>query len=284
MGGRKGSGNGRREGRSIRSIKELINLRGRTALVTGGAGHIGSALCETFAELGAGVAVLDFSDQHCVELARRLESEYEVESLALAVDLADEATLRGVPGKVKDAFGGVDILVNCAALVGTTELKGWTSPFGEQRSDTWRMALEVNLTAPFVLSQHCAPLLADSGKGSIINVSSIYGMVGPDPSLYEGTDMGTIPAAYAASKGGLVQFTRWLSTIVAPQVRANSITSGGVWRGQPDAFHRRYLARTPLQRMASEEDLKGAAAFLASDLSAYVTGQNIVVDGGWTAW
>ena len=117
----------------------------------------------------------------------------------------------------------------------------------------------------------------------MINVGSIYGMVGPDMRLYEGTTMGN-PAAYAASKGGLLQFTRWLATILAPEVRVNSITPGGVWRNQPEAFHERYKARTPLRRMAHEEDFKGAVAYLASDLSSYVTGHNLLVDGGWTVW
>ena len=266
------------------SVKELIDLQGRVALVTGGAGHIGAAMCEAFAELGAGIVVLDFTERACVQLAGRLKEEYGVQALPLAIDLTDEAALLSVPNRVVETFGRMDILVNCAALVGTSELKGWATSFDQQRSDTWRKALEVNLTAPFVLIQQCLEPLAESGKGSIINISSIYGLVGPDVSLYEGTDMAGVPAAYAASKGGLVQFTRWLSTVAAPKVRVNAITSGGVWRGQPEEFHRRYIERTPLKRMASEEDLKGAAIYLASDLSAYVTGHNLVVDGGWTAW
>ena len=153
----------------------------------------------------------------------------------------------------------------------------------EQSTEAWRLALEVNLTAPFVLAQACAPALSQTGHGSIININSIYGMVGPDMSLYKETSMGN-PAAYAASKGGLMQLTRWLATTLAPRVRANSITSGGVWRNQPEAFTSRYTERTPLKRMATEEDLKGAVAYLASDLAAYVTGQNLIVDGGWTAW
>jgi NAD(P)-dependent dehydrogenase (short-subunit alcohol dehydrogenase family) len=168
-------------------------------------------------------------------------------------------------------------------LVGTSGLKGWNTPFKDQQSDTWRLALDVNLTAPFVLTQACADALAKSGHGSVINVASIYGMVGPDMGLYEGTEIGNA-AAYGASKGGLLQLTRWLSTVLAPQVRVNAITPGGLWRNQPESFHHRYVARTPLKRMGSEEDFKGAVAYLASDLSSYVTGQNLVVDGGWTVW
>lgn len=267
----------------MKSLKELMNLQGRVALVTGGGGHIGSAMCEALAELAASVVVLDIAEEACVDVADRIRQDYAVETLPLIVDLANEDEVLSVPGQVLQRFGVLDILVNNAALVGTSQLQGWAVPFLQQRSDTWRAALEVNLTGPFVLVQACAGALAASGHGSVINIASIYGMVGPDMRLYENTAMEN-PAAYAASKGGLLQLTRWLATVLAPGVRVNAITPGGVWRNQPEAFYARYVARTPLRRMASEEDLKGAVAYLASDLSAYVTGHNLTVDGGWTAW
>lgn len=267
----------------MRSLRELMNLHGRVALITGGIGHIGAAICEALAELGAAIVVLDIGQESCTDVAMRIHKIYGVETPPLVVDLTDEKRVRLVPETVLDRFGRLDILINCAALVGTSELKGWAVPFLEQRSDTWRLALEVNLTAPFVLVQVCARALAASGHGSVVNIGSIYGMVGPDMRLYEGTNLGN-PAAYAASKGGLLQLTRWLAAVLAPDVRVNAITPGGVWRDQAEVFQTRYVARTPLQRMATEEDLKGAVAYLASDLSAYVTGHNLVVDGGWTVW
>jgi NAD(P)-dependent dehydrogenase (short-subunit alcohol dehydrogenase family) len=124
-------------------------------------------------------------------------------------------------------------------------------------------------------------MLKKSKAGSIINIASIYGAYAPDYSLYEGTSMGN-PAGYSASKGGLIQLTRWLSTTVAPDICVNSISPGGIWRKQPEKFVKRYERRTPLARMATEEDFKGVIAYLISDMSAYVTGQNIVVDGGWS--
>ena len=126
-------------------------------------------------------------------------------------------------------------------------------------------------------------LLEVSGRGSVVWVSSIYGMVGPDMRLYEGLDMAN-PAAYAASKGGLIQLTRYLATVLAPRIRVNTVSPGGLSRNQPEAFQQRYIERTPLQRMGTEEDLVGVIGYLASDLSSYVTGVNIPVDGGWTAW
>jgi len=133
------------------------------------------------------------------------------------------------------------------------------------------------------LSQAFAPELQLGEGGNIINIASIYGELGPDWNLYKDTNMGN-PAAYSASKGGLVQLTRWLATTLAPNIRVNSISPGGVFRNQPKVFVERYSVKTPLERMATEEDFIGVVAFLASDMSQYLTGQNIIVDGGWSTW
>jgi NAD(P)-dependent dehydrogenase (short-subunit alcohol dehydrogenase family) len=260
-----------------------MRLDGRVALITGGAGHIGRAIGEALAELGAAVAVLDVDAAGAAAVADGLTRDHGVPAVAISIDLADEDRVRAVPARIVELLGRLDILVNNAALVGTSELPGWAVPFRDQNAGTWRQALDINLTAPFVLTQASPDALVSSGHGSVINIGSIYGMSGPVMSLYRGTSLGN-PAAYAASKGGLLQLTRWLATVLAPAVRANAITVGGVWRNQPSAFVESYSAHTPLARLASEEDLKGAAAYLASDLSAYVTGHNLVVDGGWTVW
>lgn len=251
----------------MRTVRQLLDLTGRRALVTGGAGHIGGAVCDALRECGATVLSLDRDARTC----------------DLACDLAKEAATRAAVRKAAARLGGLDILVHCAAFVGETKLSGWAVPFRKQTVAAWDKSLRVNLTAAFTLVQEAQPFLEKSGRGSVILFSSIYGLVGPDFSLYKGTSMAN-PAGYGASKGGLLQLTRSLATGLAPRIRVNAISPGGVLRGQPAAFRRRYQVRTPLGRMAVEEDLKGAAAFLASDASAYVTGQNIVVDGGWTAW
>lgn len=267
----------------MKTLQELMSLSGRVALVTGGAGHIGGAICETLAELGATVAVLDVSQTATIRAAEKINNKFGINAMPLIVDLADQQAVQAVPLQVLDRFGRIDILVNNAAFVGTSNLNGWVTPFQDQLPETWRDAIDVNLTAPFVLTQACSDALAESGHGAIVNVASIYGLVAPDMSLYEDTQMGN-PAAYGVSKGGLLQLTRWLATILAPNIRVNAITPGGVFRNQPDVFHDRYRRRTPLKRMATEEDFKGAIAYLVSDLSAYVTGHNLVVDGGWTIW
>ena len=184
---------------------------------------------------------------------------------------------------LKDSEDGLNILINNAAFVGTSELQGWHVPFEKQTVDTWRRAMEVNLTAAFDLCQGLAPMLKIAKGANIINITSIYGEYGPDWSLYKNTSMSN-PAAYAASKGGLIQFTRWLATTLAPHVRVNAISPGGISRNQPANFVQRYEARTPLGRMATEDDFRGVVAHLSSDLSKYVTGQNLAVDGGWGVW
>lgn len=267
----------------MKTFKELADLKGRVALITGGAGHIGFAMAETLAEMGSDIVLLDIQESECVKKVKDIQRKYRRKAFSLCFDLADEKRVRMVPDIVKKKFGRLDILINCAALVGTSSLKGWAAPFEEQSLEAWRKALDINLTAVFALTQSCRDLLLRSKHGSVINISSIYGMVGPVPELYKGTGVGN-PAAYSVSKGGLLQLTRWLATSLAPDIRVNAISIGGVFRGHKDPFLSRYEERTPLKRMAKEEDLKGAAAYLASDLSNYVTGHNLVVDGGWTAW
>ncbi|MDO9541795.1 MAG: SDR family oxidoreductase [Kiritimatiellia bacterium] len=263
----------------MRTIAKLMNLSGRKALITGGAGHIGRLTAETLLELGARVALVDLDANACKAGAKRMGNE----TLAFPCDLADEKAIRRVVRTATARMKGLDILVHCAAYVGTTKAAGWAVPFEEQTVAAWDMAMRVNLTAAFVMAQETQSALAASGHGSIILFSSTYGMVGPDMNLYENTKMAN-PAGYNASKGGLLQMMRYLATVMAPKIRVNAISPGGVWRNQPKVFKTRYEKRTPLKRMASEEDIKGAVAYLAGDLSAYVTGHNLVVDGGWTAW
>jgi NAD(P)-dependent dehydrogenase (short-subunit alcohol dehydrogenase family) len=256
-----------------------MDISGRVALVVGGAGHIGSVACQTLAELGADVAVADLPTADGDALAARLAAQYGVEATSLTANLELEDQARALPEQTVEALGQLDILVHCAALVGTTELPGWAVPFENQRADTWRRAMEVNLTSAFVVCQAAEPYLRKARHGSIILVSSVYCLVGPDLSLYEGTSMYS-PAAYFASKGGLLQLARWLASVLAPRTRVNVVSPGGIRRGQTSAFIDRYEAKTPLGRLGREDDLVGAFAYLGSDLSAYVTGQNVVVDGG----
>lgn len=267
----------------MKSLRDMMDLTGRVALVTGGAGQIGGVLCATLAELGAEIVVLDMQRVACEQVAADVAASSGRAAMPIVADLEKEEEVAGIRKSVIDRFGRLDILVNCAAMAGSAHSREWNGDFEGQTARVWRKAHEINLTAPFALTQSFAPDLQRSGHGSVINILSIYGLVAPDLRLYDGLDMGS-PAAYAASKGGLLQLTRWLSTVLAPAVRVNAISPGGILADQPESFVARYSERTPLRRMGHEDDLRGAVAYLASDLSAYVTGQNLVVDGGWTVW
>lgn len=267
----------------MRPLRQLMDLTGRHALVTGGAGHVGLAVGEALVELGASVVVLDLDAAACEQRVAALSQLRQGSAAPLPCDLRDEQATRRAIRSTIDRSRRLDILVHCAAFIGTTQAPGWAVPFEQQTVEAWDAAVRVNLTSAFVMVQEAREALASSGHGSVILFASTYGIVGPDHRLYAGTPMAN-PAGYGASKGGLLQLARHLATTLAPQVRVNAITPGGVRRDQPEVFQQRYTSRTPLGRMAMEEDLKGAVAYLASDLSAYVTGQNLVVDGGWTAW
>jgi NAD(P)-dependent dehydrogenase (short-subunit alcohol dehydrogenase family) len=269
--------------RILTTIEQLMDLKGRRALITGATGGLGKIMAETLAELGSDLVLVDRPGSDFQSLSDRLTQHWGPRIQHRYCDLEHQEQRANLIDCIASDGEGLNILINNAAFVGTSELQGWAVPFEEQTVLAWRRAIEVNLTAAFHLCQGLAPLLKAANGASIINIASIYGEYGPDWSLYEGTAMSN-PAAYGASKGGLIQFTRWLSTTIAPNVRVNAISPGGIFRGQPEEFVARYQAKTPLGRMATEDDFRGAVAYLASDMSTYVTGQNLMVDGGWGVW
>lgn len=257
-------------------------MDGRVSLVIGGAGHIGSVAASGLAELGSMLAIVDINEDRVRAVADEIRQAHGVEVLEIVADLESEAEVRSIPTTVNQHFGRIDVLVHLAAIV-NPELGGWTTRFEDQSVTQWRRGIEINLTSAFLLAQGCVESLRKSPNGSMIFFGSTYGIVGPDWSIYEGTDMGNA-AGYAASKGGIIQLTRWLATTLAPEVRVNTLSPGGVYRDHLEVFRNAYANKTPLKRMATEEDYKAGVAFLASDMSRYVTGHNLVIDGGWTAW
>lgn len=267
----------------MNKLSELMNLQGRRAMLTGANGALGKIIAETLADLGCNLLLLDRNGSDFTTLLSSLSTNSKVDVVTLECDLEDEAERQSMIQTVKADGLGLDVLINNAAFVGSSNLQGWSCSFEDQTLEAWRRAIEVNLTAVFHLCQSFAPELRSTCSGTIINVASIYGELGPDWTLYEGTNMGN-PAAYAASKGGVIQLTRWLSTTMAPEVRVNAISPGGIFRNQPNSFVERYCKKTPLARMATESDFRGVIAFLATDMSRYVTGQNLMVDGGWSSW
>ncbi len=265
------------------NLKELGDMTGRRVLVTGGTGHLGRVIADTVAEQGAAVLLLDLPGSPFTEVETQLRDVWGTECESVECDLENEVARNAVIQKILGDGKPLNCLVNNAAFVGASNLQGWSTNFESQSLETWRRALEVNLTASFHLCQGLAPLLRQSAGANILNITSIYGELAPDWRIYEGTMMGN-PAAYAASKAGLAQLTRWLATTLAPTIRVNAISPGGISRGQPKVFVERYVQRTPLVRMAHEDEFKGSVALFVSDLSSYITGQVMSIDGGWGSW
>lgn len=257
------------------AIRDLFSLEGRIAVVTGGAGLYGRPICTALAEAGARVIVASRSRDARDGWAAELRAQ-GLQASALPLDLADRGSAAAFCDQVVGGFGRLDVLVN-----GAVHRQG--GDLAHTSADDWDATSRVNSLGLFTITQACAEQMANSGGGSIVNVGSIYGVVGPDFSIYTGTEMSN-PAYYAYDKGGMVNFTRYVACQYGPRgVRVNCISPGGLYSGQPEAFVRAYSARTPLGRMAGDDDIKGAVVFLASDAAAYVTGINLLVDGGWTA-
>ena len=253
----------------------------RVAAITGGAGHLGRAFAHRLASRGVFVAILDKDAAGGTAFAAELVRQHGGDHRFLAADLMEPSSFAGVRAAIEQEFGRLDYLVNNAAFYDDTP--GWGVPFAEEGYEAWLKVMRVNLLAPFFLTQALHPLLERSDDASIVNIGTMYNVVGPDHGLYEGTAM-TNPAAYSASKGGLLATTRWLATVLAPKVRVNMVSPGGIARGQDAGFVQRYEKKTPLGRMGTEQDVAGMVSLLLSPEGAYITGQHMLVDGGWTAW
>jgi NAD(P)-dependent dehydrogenase (short-subunit alcohol dehydrogenase family) len=255
---------------------DLFRLRGKIALVTGGAGIYGAHIVRALAEAGAHVVVASRDLGKCETLAQSLTSE-SLQVEAAALDLTSESSIRGLCQKILDRHGRLDVLVNNAVARSGGDLRHVTAA-------EWEAAMKVNSTGLFLSCQIFSEPMQKARAGSIINIASIYGMVGPDFSIYEGTRL-TNPVNYAFAKGGMINLTRYLASFLAPfQVRVNCLSPGGFQtEDTPAEFVPNYVRRTPLGRMAEPDDIKGPIVFLASEASRYITGQNLPVDGGWTA-
>ena len=267
-------------------------MKDRVAIVTGGAGLLGTEFCKTLAEAGASVAVVDLNIEAEKKVADALTKDgYRVKGFG--TDITKPDSVKQLVASVLSDFGRLDILVNSAALDPKFDpdaaSKGIApGNFEDYPLDQWNAALNVNLTGMFLITQACVKPMIDHGKkGSIINICSTYGLNGPDQRIYikDGKRVAFKPVYYTVTKAGVLGFTKYLATYYADtEIRVNALTPGGVFNNHEEYFVKNYSAKTILGRMAHKDEMNGALLFLASDASSYMTGNNVVVDGGWTAW
>lgn len=268
-------------------MMELFSLKNKTAIVTGALGLIGKEHCKALSEAGANVVVADIDEAKCKDFVKVLQTE----SLGISLDVTNPDSIKSLRDKVLDKFGHIDVQVNNAAINDMFENPKAAieqSKFENYPLELWQKSIDVNLTGVFLCSQILGSEMAKQNSGSIINIASTYGIAAPDQSLYikeDGTQAFYKPPAYSATKGAVIMFTKYLASYWGKVgVRVNTLSPGGVENSQDEFFVEKYSSKTPLGRMAKPTDYKGALIFLASDASSYMTGANLIVDGGWTAW
>jgi NAD(P)-dependent dehydrogenase (short-subunit alcohol dehydrogenase family) len=269
-------------------FKNLFELGGRTAVVTGGCGILGQRFAEGLAEFGANVALLDLDEQALQKISSEITARHGARVKGYVCDITQPDAIRSAAEAIEAELGSVSILLNNAASK-TQDVDAFFAPVATFSLETWREIMAVNLDGMFNVAQVFGTMMADRGYGSIVQTASIYGLMAPDQRIYEGSEyLGraiNTPAVYTASKAGVIGLTKHLATYWGAQgVRVNTLTPGGVESGQNDTFKQRYGARVPLGRMARADEMVGAMLFLVSDAASYVTGQNIAVDGGLSAW
>jgi NAD(P)-dependent dehydrogenase (short-subunit alcohol dehydrogenase family) len=274
------------------TIFDKFSLKDKVAIVTGGGGQLGTEFCRTLAEAGASVVVADLLIDHANRTSKLLtDSSYA--NIPFELDVTRIESTRELVAETTKRFGRLDILVNCAALDPKFDpdaaAKGIApGAFEDYPLEQWNDALNVNLTGIFLVTQACVKqMIAQGKKGSIINICSTYGLNGPDQRIYikAGKRVAFKPAYYTTTKAGVMGFTKYLAAYYAgTEIRVNALTPGGVYNNHEEYFVKNYSAKTIMGRMAKKDEMNGALLFLASDASTYLTGNNVIVDGGWTAW
>lgn len=265
----------------------LFSLNNKVAVVTGALGLLGKQHCLALAEAGAAVIVCDLDGKACSDFAFSLEGD----SIGISVDITSTESVNKLKQQIINKYKKIDILINNAAINDMFENPSAAlemSKFENYPLELWNRSLDVNITGTFLCSQIIGSHMAAQEKGSIINIASTYGIVAPDQSIYkreDGSQAFYKSPAYPATKGAIISFTRFLAAYWGDKgVRVNCLSPGGVENNQEDYFIKNYSGKTPLGRMAVPSDYKGAIVFLASEASSYMTGANLIVDGGWTAW
>jgi len=263
-----------------KSLQQLLSLKGRTAVVTGGAGYLGTAICETLAELGANLVLASRDKEKCERKAAELKAQFgSIRAVGLGLDLLKKGSASAFIDETHKHFEAIDILVNNAW---SGNKNSWESISEED----WNYDIDMSLNSVFRLTKAAFEDLKRS-RGVILNVASMYGHIGPDYRIYDGKEFAN-PPSYGAAKAGVLQFTRYLASFLSPHgIRVNAL-SPGAFPHPPTQKHEVFMeklgSKNPMNRIGQPEELKGAVALLCSDAGSYVTGQNLCVDGGWTIW
>ena len=273
-------------------MRDISGLEGKVAIVTGGARMLGREYCQALAEASAHVVVADLRGGAAKDCAEHLNANGYPKAIGVETDVTDKTSVEWMVNRTFQEFGRVDILVNNAALdpkFDTEHAHEHTNTFEDYPLELWNQSIDVDLTGMFLCAQAAGNIMVEQGNGVIVNICSTYGVVGPDQRIYERDDetypRTYKPVTYSVTKSAVLGFTRYLATYWAGKnVRVNALTLGGVFNQHDEEFVRRYSYRTPLGRMAEKSEYRGALLFVASDASSYMTGANLVVDGGWTAW
>jgi NAD(P)-dependent dehydrogenase (short-subunit alcohol dehydrogenase family) len=274
------------------SVPALFDLSGRVAVLTGGAGLLGRQYIRTLLIAGARVVVADLDGDAALREAAAAVADVGGEALGRGVDVARPEDVSAVIDATLSRWGRLDILINNAAIDPKTDGRAdhaLSNTFEDFPLPLWQQSLDVNLTGTFLCAQAAGRVMVLAGRGVIVNVSSTYGLVAPDQRLYqrdgEDEQRQFKPASYAVTKAAVAHLTRYLAAYWGSSgIRVNTLTPHGVFNGHDEQFVRRYNSRTPLGRMARIDEMNGPLLFLVSDASSYMTGANLVVDGGWTAW
>lgn len=271
-------------------MPDRFDLSGRVAIVTGGGGILGQGFCTVLAAHGANIAVFDVNEAAAAKTVDAIKlTAPSVKTIAVGCDVSSQASVADAVQRVVTELGSIDILHNNAASK-SSDLAEFFRPFEEFKIETWREIMAVNIDGMFLMAQAVGKqMLAQRRGGSIIQTASIYGVVAPDQRIYDGSQyLGraiNTPAVYSASKAAVIGLTRYLASYWGAQgIRVNTLTPGGVESGQNDVFSQKYSARVPMGRMAQADEMQSALLFLASDASSYMTGQNLIIDGGLTCW
>jgi len=263
-------------------VKKLFDLTGKVVIITGAAGMLGSRYAYGLSKQGANVVLADINFSECKKIEKDIKNSFETNPYSIKLDLTKIKSIESMVSNVLKKYSKIDVLINNAAYQGNPKIR--TAGFEKLSLDIWQQAIDVNLTGVFLCCQNIGKQMLKQKSGNIINIASTYGLVGPDQRIY-GKSGQNSAAFYAATKSAILNLTRYLSAYwQRTGIRVNTFSPGGVENKQDPDFIKKYSSRTPLKRMARKDEYVGSLIFLASDASSYMTGSNLVVDGGWTAW